>query len=251
MFARARENARRASCQSNLKQLGLGFQQYTQDYDEKLPNAGSVDWYHGWGWANQIYTYVKSDQIFKCPSDVTRYSAGHLPISYAYNRNYVKTNTGLPAAIALSELEGPAKTINAFEVGDVRANISCCNRGVQSLSKSIVEYSGSWGNNPGDGSPSGNGPRPGDGGGLNVAVYATGPMGGHATGDRLADGGFTYGQGIHMDGSNYLFADGHVKWLKGAAVSPGNNANNATDAQAAPRAAGTGHGQFTGTFSVK
>jgi prepilin-type N-terminal cleavage/methylation domain-containing protein len=37
VFARARENARRASCQSNLKQIGLGIAQYTQDYDEKLP----------------------------------------------------------------------------------------------------------------------------------------------------------------------------------------------------------------------
>src|SRR5687767_6194063 len=37
VFARARENARRASCQSNLKQVGLGFVQYTQDYDERYP----------------------------------------------------------------------------------------------------------------------------------------------------------------------------------------------------------------------
>jgi prepilin-type N-terminal cleavage/methylation domain-containing protein len=33
VFARARENARRASCMSNMKQLGLGFAQYTQDYE--------------------------------------------------------------------------------------------------------------------------------------------------------------------------------------------------------------------------
>src|SRR5205809_4233116 len=37
VFSRARENARRASCQSNLKQIGLGFLQYAQDYDERLP----------------------------------------------------------------------------------------------------------------------------------------------------------------------------------------------------------------------
>ena len=37
VFARARENARRASCQSNMKQAGLAFMQYTQDYDERLP----------------------------------------------------------------------------------------------------------------------------------------------------------------------------------------------------------------------
>ena len=39
IFARARENARRASCMSNLKQIGLGFMQYTQDYDEEFPPA--------------------------------------------------------------------------------------------------------------------------------------------------------------------------------------------------------------------
>ena len=35
VFARARENARRSSCQSNLKQIGLGLLQYSQDYDER------------------------------------------------------------------------------------------------------------------------------------------------------------------------------------------------------------------------
>ena len=39
VFARARENARRAGCQSNLKQIALGFLQYAQDYDERLPNV--------------------------------------------------------------------------------------------------------------------------------------------------------------------------------------------------------------------
>ncbi|BCM89709.1 hypothetical protein IAD21_01556 [Abditibacteriota bacterium] len=37
VFARARENARRASCQSNLKQIGLGVAQYLQDYDALYP----------------------------------------------------------------------------------------------------------------------------------------------------------------------------------------------------------------------
>jgi prepilin-type N-terminal cleavage/methylation domain-containing protein len=40
VFARARENARRASCQSNLKQIGLGFLMYAQDYDSVLPALG-------------------------------------------------------------------------------------------------------------------------------------------------------------------------------------------------------------------
>jgi prepilin-type N-terminal cleavage/methylation domain-containing protein len=40
VFARARENARRSSCQSNMKQIGLSLLQYVQDYDEVLP----ADW---------------------------------------------------------------------------------------------------------------------------------------------------------------------------------------------------------------
>lgn len=38
-YGRSRDNARRSSCQSNLKQIGLGFIQYTQDYDQKFPRV--------------------------------------------------------------------------------------------------------------------------------------------------------------------------------------------------------------------
>lgn len=72
VFARARENARRSSCQSNLKQIGLGFMQYQQDYDGYIPGAqfglappkgnGLVSW------PGMIYPYIKSEQIFVCPS---------------------------------------------------------------------------------------------------------------------------------------------------------------------------------------
>src|SRR5438045_9113804 len=70
VFARARENARRASCQSNMKQMGLGLLQYTQDYDEMLPfgNGGASS---AVGWAGQMYPYVKSTQLYKCPNDTT------------------------------------------------------------------------------------------------------------------------------------------------------------------------------------
>ena len=37
VFAKAREKARQITCASNLKQIGLGFTQYIQDYDERLP----------------------------------------------------------------------------------------------------------------------------------------------------------------------------------------------------------------------
>jgi prepilin-type processing-associated H-X9-DG protein len=77
VFGRARENARRSSCQSNLKQIGLGLTQYLQDYDEKMPNSAfgpgvaatektSVVHYK---WMDAIYPYIKSEQLFVCPSD--------------------------------------------------------------------------------------------------------------------------------------------------------------------------------------
>ncbi len=73
VFGRARENARRASCQSNEKQMGLGLLQYAQDNSERLPSAciestagqcnpGDVVW------MSVIQPYLKSTQIFECPS---------------------------------------------------------------------------------------------------------------------------------------------------------------------------------------
>src|ERR1051325_5087818 len=69
VFARARENARKSSCANNLKQIGLGLAQYTQDYDElTIPvqnNAPITDT----PWQFMIQPYVKSVQILKCPSN--------------------------------------------------------------------------------------------------------------------------------------------------------------------------------------
>ncbi len=87
-FARARENARRASCQSNLKQIGLGLAQYIQDYDERTPIQsysysvnGDVVYYSSstalTNWIKGIDPYVKSWQIYRCPS-ATSYAA--LPV---------------------------------------------------------------------------------------------------------------------------------------------------------------------------
>lgn len=69
VFGRARENARRSSCQSNLKQVGLGIMQYTQDYDELFPAVYNGNWPGRWHWMDCVQPYVKSDQVFNCPSD--------------------------------------------------------------------------------------------------------------------------------------------------------------------------------------
>ncbi len=69
VFARARENARRSSCQSNLKQIGLGLLQYQQDYDERMVPLFAGTFGPTTQWNTIIQPYVKSTQIFKCPSE--------------------------------------------------------------------------------------------------------------------------------------------------------------------------------------
>ena len=68
VFARARENARRSSCQSNLKQIGLGMMQYVQDYDGFYPYVRILSTPKR-NWGQSIHPYIKSTQLFRCPSN--------------------------------------------------------------------------------------------------------------------------------------------------------------------------------------
>ncbi len=75
VFGRARENARRSSCQSNLKQIGLAMMQYSQDFDERMVNNSygsdqSSNATTNYKWMDALYPYVKSEQTYTCPSDV-------------------------------------------------------------------------------------------------------------------------------------------------------------------------------------
>jgi prepilin-type processing-associated H-X9-DG protein len=104
VFARAREKARQTSCLSNVKQITLGVQMYTQDYDETLPRARF--WYSGSGspylYTRAIRPYVKNEQIFLCPSDdnaVYVEGWGSNPhrsdLSYGYNWDNQNSNAKL------------------------------------------------------------------------------------------------------------------------------------------------------------
>jgi len=92
VFARARGKARQGACLSDLKQIGLAFAMYAQDYDELLPFHGpsEFNWTYGWFWdpddslfgmqlrQNLGYTYsalnpyIRNAQIWFCQDDVWR-----------------------------------------------------------------------------------------------------------------------------------------------------------------------------------
>ena len=69
LFSRPRENAHGPSCGSNLKQIGLGIIQYTQDYDEKFPPVATGR--SAYGWADTIQPYIRSVQVYQCPQEYT------------------------------------------------------------------------------------------------------------------------------------------------------------------------------------
>lgn len=179
VFARARENARRASCMSNMEQVGLGFMQYVQDYDEKYPfysdnSDGTSVVYDLKIAANSsppqftplamIYPYTKSWQILNCPSaspDPSAPPVGNGSTNYLLNGVIFRKSTGLSMA-AVSQ---PSERVMLQEYS------------------MLVSYSAV---------------RPFE---LSAGTYIY----------WLALPQYSNN---HMGGSNMLFADGHVKWRK-------------------------------------
>ena len=196
VFARARENARRTSCLSNLKQIGLGVMQYTQDYDEKFPlnvstppitpsplvagtpAATFVQASDGGAggnflsWMDGIHPYIKSVQLWVCPSGrpyaPTSSSYGYS--TYLASASY-SSGGGYPAIDprSLSSLE---RASEIFMASDMNATYNVYNNNLY--------YYGYYGSCAG---------------GTGGADAANCPM---------------YVR--HFDGQNFLYADGHAKW---------------------------------------
>lgn len=147
VFARARENARRVSCQSNLKQIGIGIAQYTQDYDEKTL---VVDENIGYTWFAPLQPYIKSEQVFRCPS--LSESPAAAQSDYAIN-GFFTHSLSIATFQQTAEQIAMGERLKDFDETDYHP----------------------W--EPTEFEP-------------------------HLQKDR------------HFEGANYLFADGHVKWLK-------------------------------------
>lgn len=149
VFARARENARRSSCMSNLKQIGLGTMQYLQDFDERYPQnivgrkstvasyvvrtdtnfpSGNFRVSDGanngnyMSWMDCIFPYVKSNQIYVCPSAQDKVNP-----SYGYNffiSNWLYLGTGAATqGIAMAAIPRVAETVMFLDYNNQFATI--------------------------------------------------------------------------------------------------------------------------------
>ena len=214
VFAKAREKARQTSCLSNEKQLGLALIQYSEDYDERYPSGtqgtgGGSGGPVGVGWAGEIYSYVKSTGVYRCPDDQTSGGTDALgattyPLSYGYNVS--------AAVTPLSAFGGVAKTVLLFEGTNSAVD----------MTRPGGEGAGYYRGPAGDtGSPTSDGNTAGWGSG--AGQFATGVMSGAVGTVGTANGNYASLLGRHSDGSNFLLADGHAKWLRGTSVSTGGN----------------------------
>ncbi|HEX2999408.1 MAG TPA: DUF1559 domain-containing protein [Armatimonadota bacterium] len=105
VFARARENARKANCSSNLKQLAMGVTMYTEDYDGRIPfgyNPGPATWQ--W-WFNDIQPYIKNNEVLKCPSMAGSGATGNN--GYAVPMYHIWKDGGVPQR-STTEFQAPA-----------------------------------------------------------------------------------------------------------------------------------------------
>ncbi len=202
VFARARENARRTSCMSNLKQVGLGVMQYVQDNDEYYPysyqsrTSLGPPWAHISStadftssstifWPHFIFPYTKSMQVFYCPSGRAKGDGvyGH------YGVNRLSLTDGGSAAISMAALLSPTSIYIGMDAGLYRLNTTDVK-------------------NPGAGANYLPGTGPGSAIDLPAITFTS------STSDLDGD----YKTGRHFGGVNVMFGDGHVKWLKSETV---------------------------------
>jgi prepilin-type N-terminal cleavage/methylation domain-containing protein/prepilin-type processing-associated H-X9-DG protein len=135
VFAQAREKARQSTCISNNKQLGLAMMQYVQDYDELFPsryfpnNIGPgctsttfLNLLDTPGKASLLDPYLKSTEVFRCPSNKAdeKTQGNQFRFAYGYNVNLAATSyfsfndcnpASPPTNVPMARIKSPASMI--------------------------------------------------------------------------------------------------------------------------------------------
>ena len=149
VFAQAKEAAKKTSCLSNLKQIGLGNIMYSNDYDDEIVSAGFAyaapggPSYDGWDagvyWDFVISPFIKSGTgqvdtsdreiggIWNCPDDPAQNQNGNYGINQGLApaqypggafHNWTASNaTYYGQAVSFTSLKTPADTILISEKG--------------------------------------------------------------------------------------------------------------------------------------
>jgi prepilin-type N-terminal cleavage/methylation domain-containing protein/prepilin-type processing-associated H-X9-DG protein len=180
VFAKAREKARAATCTSNMKQMGVAFAAYMQDYDEIYPlmTTGQAGGHftvilNGFGgayftWMDLLYPYLGTWKIYKCPSCPLR-TAGNSYGNYGQNGAYNYAYN----------YEIDRRAYFTAEPANPKAAAKITNPSIFFLLMHATTY-----------------PTP--------VLSSSYPV------DWQADDTFMYS---HNGGTNILYADGHVKWM--------------------------------------
>ncbi len=234
VFGRARENARRSSCQSNLKQIGLGLQQYAQDYDGWTP--GSI--IANLAWPSAIFPYVKSQQLFSCPSGerekVTRKNVlgsastrtycgstisgdgsdgstpgfGIVRESLSYGLNNIQDGDGsgtygwvTPGFKEVFGIPGPNGPKTGFSQPGRSASVGVYEPSVEDSTGTIRIFDG-WGGVAGQPTCS------------SEVASSLRAIGNEKRTDRYKDDAPSKVASRHFDGFNALYGDGHVKFKR-------------------------------------
>lgn len=241
VFASARETARKTSCLSNTRQLGLGFLAYTSDNDEQMMRGVDRAAHYGLGWAGELYPYVKSAAVFACPDDLTKTALPFVPVSFVLNENLSTDVTvyGLPRQMngALSYLTAPASTVVLYEGTGMQANLAAADG--DDASPHATSTNTLYGSCVSNGQDDLGVYAPGASSDYNTPASSVMDAQGASFGERRAGSPNAATRSDaplsarprHGLGTNFLAADGHAKWLPSDLVSTGYTPDTANQPQ--------------------